>query len=130
MIPSDWDTAHAVVVDGALRGRVSLTDPATAGQAWVDDQWIAVPVPPYATDVPARVQRLGAQARTVVTAEEQQVVVDHLVVVPWGMAEVRPGHQVTVTDAADPDLVGSVLRVEYVALGTERFERDLYCTLT
>ena len=130
VIPADWETAHAHVVHAALRGRVALTDPAAPTQEWVDDQWITTPATPYASEVPARVQRLAAQSRTVVTADDQELVVDHLVVVPWGMAEVSAGHLVTVTASTDSALVGQVLRVEYVAYGTERFERDLFATLT
>ena len=130
VIPARWETGHAHVVAGSLRGRVALTDPARATQQWVDDQWTTVPAAPYATEVPARIQRLTAQSRTVITADDQELVVDHLVVVPWGMAEIRAGHLVAVTGSTDPALVGQVLRVEYVALGTERFERDLFCTLT
>lgn len=130
VIPADWEATHAPVVLGSMRGRVTLTDPAATTQQWIDDQWIAAPAAPYASEVPARVQRLAAQSRTVVVADDQELVVDHLVVVPWGMAEVRPGHLVTVTESTDTALVGQVLRVEQVALGTERFERDLFCTLT
>lgn len=132
IIPKRWETAHAAVLVGALRGRVSLADPDAAGgePVWENDQWVTTPAGPYATAVPARVQRLAGQARTVVTAEDNEVVVDHLVQVPADVADVREGHLVTVTDATDPQLVDQVMRVEHVAVGTERFTRDLFCTLT
>ena len=131
MIPADWEVAHALVVAGALRARVSLADPEAVTRAWSDDleEWISIPAGPYATQVPARVQRLNGQARDVVSGEAPEVVLDHLVVVPWGMAEVRPGHLVTVSEASDRQLVGAVLQVHHVVVGSERFERDLFCRL-
>lgn len=131
VIGVDWETAHVDVAARALRGRVTLTDPADTGEpAWVNDQWVAGPAEPYDTQVPARVQRLSAQTRTAVTAEDDEVIVDHLVQVHRGRDDVRAGHLVTVTTSDDAQLVGQTLRVEYVAVGTEAFSRDLFCTLT
>lgn len=131
VIPAAWEDAHADVATRAKRARVTLTDPTDTGTpTWVDDQWVYGPATPYATDVPARVQRLARQDRDVVTAEDDEVVVNYLVAVPWGLAEVSEGHLVTVTEATDDLLVSHVLRVHHIALGSERFSRDLFCTLT
>lgn len=129
VIPADWETSHRVVVEGTLRGRVSLREPGTK-QVWSPekDQNIAVQNTPYAVDVPARVLALSGQARVVQLADDNEVIADYLVVVPASYI-VAGGHLVDVTDSTDPDLTGRTLRVEKVARGTERFERDLFCTV-
>lgn len=131
VIPTSWDSAHAHVATGAMRARVNLIDPAATGDpVWVDDQWKTVPAGPYALLEPARVQRLNGQSRNVVSALDPETVVDHLVQLSRGFDDIRPGHLVKVVDCPDLQLVDQVLRVESVALGTEVFARDLFCTLT
>lgn len=132
VIPKAWEPTHATVVEGALRGRVSIRRSGFSGEEWSDaeDAYVGVPLAPYATNVPARVQRLSAQTRDVIAADDDETIVDHLVVIPWDMAEVETGHLVTITETTDDQLRDVVLRVHTVGLGTERFERDLFCTLT
>jgi hypothetical protein len=130
VIPSGWETAHRVVVERTMRGRVSLREPGSSGQTWseADEAMVATPLAPYATDVPARIQALSGQARVVQLADDTEVIADYLVVVPAAQV-VATGHLADVTTSGDPDLTGRTLRVEKVARGTERFERDLFCTL-
>lgn len=132
MIPTDWETGHADVTTRAMRGHVSLRDPEHRTQEWspTEDQMVSVPAAPYATDLPARVQRLGGQPRDVVAAAVDEVAADYLITVPWATTTVQAGHVVTVLDATDDLLVGRTFTVQHTALGTERFERDLFCTLT
>lgn len=129
MIPADWETSHRVVAEGTMRGRVSLREPGTQ-QVWsdADQQNNIVPIAPYATNVPARIQALSGQARVVQLADDTEVIADYLVVVPANQVA-ETGHLVDVTASTDPDLTGRSLRVEKVVRGTERFERDLFCTL-
>lgn len=129
VIPTDWAAAHQPVAEGTMLGRVSLREPGTQ-QVWSDaeDQNVAVPKTPYATAVPARVQALAGQARVIQLADDTEVMADYLVTVPAARV-VAGGHLVDVTTADDPDLVGRTLRVEKAVRGTERFERDLFCTL-
>lgn len=129
VIPHNWETAHRVVLEGTLRGRVALREPGTQ-QGWSDaeEQNVAVAKAPYATAVPARVLALSGQARVIQLADDTEVIADYLVVIPAHHV-VAGGHLVDITDSTDPDLTGRALRVEKVARGTERFERDLFCTL-
>lgn len=129
VIPDDWETSHRVVAEGTMRGRVALREPGTQ-QDWKPEleQNIAVPLDPYATDVPARVLALSGQARVVQLADDTEVIADYLVAIPASYV-VASGHLVDITATGDPDLTGRSLRVEKVVRGTERFERDLFCTL-
>lgn len=129
VIHRDWATRHRRVVEGTLRGRVSLREPGTT-QAWSNtaEAMVATPKTAYAVDVPARVQALSGQARVLQLADDTEVIADYLVVVPADRV-VATGHLVDVTASDDAALTGRSLRVEKVARGTERFERDLFCTL-
>lgn len=126
---ADWATHHQTVVLGTLRGRVSIRLPGGT-QGWSDaaQQNVLTPHAPYAADVPARVQALSGEARTVQLADDTEVIADYLVVIPADHV-VAGGHLVDVTNSEDPALTGLTLRVEKAVLGTERFERDLFCTL-
>lgn len=130
VIPDDWTSHHTTVVLGMLRGLVSIREPGSDGETWSDEkeQMVAVPKTPYATAVAARVLALSGQARVLQLADDTEVVADYLVVIPADQV-VAGGHLVEVTDSEDPSLNGRTLRVEKVAMGTERFARDLFCTL-
>lgn len=129
VIPTDWAATHRPVAEGTMLGRISLREPGTH-QVWsdADEQNIAVPLDPYATAVPARVQALAGQARVFQFADDTEVIADYLVTVPVSHV-VAGGHLVDVTGCDDPDLAGRTLRVEKAVRGTELFERDLFCTL-
>lgn len=131
VIPENWEAAHAIVAARAMRGEVELRHAGTA-QTWseTDEQMIAVPTDPYFTG-PARVQALTAQARRIVTADDAELEVDYLIAVPLLLADdAREGDVVTVTGSHDAALSGRTLLVRIVEVGTERFERDLFCSLT
>lgn len=129
VIPDDWAAHHETVVLGTLRGLVDLREPGTV-QAWnpATEQNDLTPKPPYYSDVPARILALSGQARVLQLADDTEVIADYLVVVPADKV-VSGGHLVDVTDSEDPALNGRTLRVEKAVMGTERFERDLFCTL-
>jgi hypothetical protein len=127
VIPADWDAAHRPVVEGSLRGRVALRVTGTR-QVWTGTRNDLVPNEPYAADIPARIQALSGQARVIQLADDTEVIVDYLVVIPARYAP-KSGHLVDVTDSGDPALDGRALRIEKAVTGTERFERDLFCTL-
>lgn len=134
VIPLDWNTTHAPVVDRAARGQCALRAPAQE-QEWNGTQVQTVPAAPYWTG-PCRVQALSAStgARAVITVEDREFSADFLIVLPL-MVDVSPGHLVDVLEqpesvsGADSQLMGLVLQVEHVVVGTERFERDVFCTL-
>lgn len=121
----------APVADRTMSGTASLRHPGTV-QDWSDAQQqnVEVPLPPYAT-VSCRVQALGTQARPVVTAGDREVIAQYLVVVPASTAsgELVELDLVTLSDTGDGLLDGRTLLVAQVVHGTERAERDLFCTL-
>lgn len=131
VIPTDWHVAPAAVLATTRRGVVSLRH-AGFTQEWSDaeEAMVSVPLAPYAADVSARVQALTGQGQRVVVAEDPELVVDYLVVVDAAVDAVVEGDLVTVTSSGDAALDGVDLRVARVARGTERFERDLFCTFT
>lgn len=133
VIPADWEAAHRVVMGGTLRAQVQLRHPGTRSE-WSDtsEQMEQVPHEPYAT-VPARIQSLTGEARVVITAQDVEVVADYLVVIPV-TAGPQIGDLVEVADAADDAtleaMAGLVLQVVHAPIGSELWERDLYCTTT
>lgn len=131
VILGDWEVAHAVVAEGTMRAEVSLVNPLDTGaREWLNNRWVTEAPEPYTENVPARVQRLSAQTKEVVVAEDDEVTVDFLVTIPWGMGSTREGHLVRIDKSTDQMLVGKTLRVVEVGTGSERFERDLFCALS
>lgn len=131
VIPPGWAAHHRPVVAGSWNGAVKVTGPPPGTSHWDDaaEQNVA---DPGATvyEGPARVQALAGQGRTIVLADDSEVLVDYLVVVP---AEVtaEAGHTIEVTDGHDDALLeDQTLRIRQVVMGTERFERDLFCQIT
>lgn len=131
VFPADWAASHRPVAEGTMLGTAALRHPGST-QAWDDEleQNVEVPLPAYAT-VACRVQALATQARPVVTAGDREVVAQYLVTVPadTGDGELDELDLVTLTGTGDALLDGRTLTVAQVVLGTERFERDLFCTL-
>lgn len=134
VIPGDWNTTHAPVVAKAARGACSLRLPGVT-QTWDGTEMQSTPHAPYWSGG-CRVQAVAAAngARTVVTVEDREFVADFLVVLPLDV-EVSSGHLVDVAPhpagvtGTDPGLPGMTLLVEHVVVGTERWERDVYCTV-
>lgn len=130
VIPDDWETTHRPVVEKTLTATAALRHPGTASQ-WdpATRQNRETPQAPYWTG-PARVQALRTgSARTVVTVGDREVAPDYLLVVPALVTGVTDGDRVRITGSGDPMLDGHDLLVAHAATGTERFERDLFCTL-
>ena len=128
VIPADWNTTHAPVVRKSARGTVALREPGTQ-QAWseTEGQMVQVPIPAYYTGG-CRAQALSGEARVSVAVGDARVVADYLIVVDLDTT-VDEGHLATLTGTGDPSLDGLVLQVLQAARGTERWERDLFCTL-
>jgi hypothetical protein len=81
--------------------------------------------------ITARIQSLVTHRSDaqVVVAEDVVITASYLIAVDRDL-EVIEGDAFTVeTCPGDSDLVDRILRVEHVVLGTERFERDLFCNL-
>ncbi|GAW54742.1 DUF6093 family protein [Nocardioides sp. PD653] len=129
VVPVDWAASHRPVAEATMLGTCSLRHPGTT-EDWSDEleQMVEVPLAPYAADTPCRVQALATQARPVVTAGDREVVAQYLVTVP---AHLFPYELdlVTVTGSGDALLDDQTLLVVQVVRGTERFERDMFCSL-
>ncbi|WP_435744910.1 DUF6093 family protein [Nocardioides sp. SYSU DS0663] len=124
-----WAEVHRPVVAATHTAPIGLRKPGTT-QAWSDaeEQMVAVLLDPYWTGT-ARVQALATQARVVVTAGDTETVASYLVAVD-AAAVPAEGDLVDVSaGSGDPLLDGRTLRVLQVLVGTERMERDLFCTL-
>jgi hypothetical protein len=130
VIPTDWGTSHAPVVEKTMPGTVALRLPGgTPGGFDTETQQTGLtPHAAYAT-VACRIQALAGEARVVATADDEETSADYLIAVPRSVHQVREGHLGKVTDTGDPALDGRTLSVVQVARGTHRFERDLFCTL-
>lgn len=102
----------------------------TTGWSEEDQKTVASGGAPYATAVRAGVQVLAAGGTdTAEAAEETVPTPGYLVAVDHGQ-DAQVGDMVKVT--ANPDdtsLVDQLLRVDHVVHGSERFQRDLLCTL-
>lgn len=132
VIPTGWAAAHQTPVEGTMTAaRCSLRRPGTT-TAWdeASQSTVTTPLPPYAADVPCRVQALNTAASDVQTAEQTITVAGYLVAVPADVAGVEVNDLVDITLSDDPDLTGAALQVDSVARGSHRFERDLFCTLS
>lgn len=129
VIPTQWAAGHRPVVDKTGTAGCKLRKPGTTQQWDPDtDQNLSVPYDPY-YDGTARVQALATQAREVTVAADPETIAQYLIVVP---ASVSPATDdlVEIADSGDPLLDGQVLRIVQVAMGSLRFERDLFCVLT
>lgn len=120
VIPAGWAEHHRPTTDSAKTATVDLRHKRTTRD----------PETPYATDLPARIQVQDAQGwqREVVT--DTVTVRGYLVSLPGATNGVQIGDSVDVKTCHDPDLiVGKTLLVRDVIRGSERFDRDLFCTL-
>lgn len=132
VIPDDWNTTHGPVVEKGMRGLCALRSPVTV-QEWDGAEMQTVPAAPYWTGG-CRIQNLTVTTPAVVAVEDREFVADYLVVIPLDV-DVSTGDLVDVlaqpeeVAGADAGLSGLVLQVEVVMHGTERFERDLLCTI-
>lgn len=130
VIPSRWEAEHRPVVEKTMTAAVQIRLPGST-QTWNPStkRNDLTPIAPYFTGA-ARIQALTAQARRITTGDDAELVADYLVVVPASVDTAAQGHLVTVVASGDTGLDGRVLLVQQVEYGTERFERDLFCTLT
>ena len=130
MIPADWHTTHAPVVAGALRGVCALRSPATTQEPDpVTGLMATVASDPFWTG-PCRVQELGSQSRRrVIVADDVEVAVDYLVVLPLDAPQVPTGTLIDLTvDPGDQLVAGLVLTAVHTEVGTERFEVDVFAS--
>lgn len=129
-VTDDWADHHRVATDGGFNGTVTVTGPLPGTSHWDDptQQNVADPGPTLYAG-PATVEALSGQGRTVVLAEDAEILVDYQVAIPAD-ADVDGAQLVKVTDGhGDVLLEQQLLRVRQIVMGTERFERVLLCQL-
>jgi hypothetical protein len=139
-IGADWAAHHATAAIGAANALVTITGPAESdslsgssdlGPGWDPTHKATSPTAgaPIASDVPARIQALVQRGVDVETADETVTVPPYLVQLHRDLV-VPAGAEISVTACAgDLQLQGRDLRVDDPVLGSERFTRDLRCTL-
>jgi hypothetical protein len=134
VVPASWGASHAPVAAGARNATGTLRRGATDDSSgWDPDTRTTTPDAgtAYAEHITARIQSLVTHRSDaqVVVAEDVVITASYLIAVDRDL-EVIEGDAFTVeTCPGDSDLVDRILRVEHVVLGTERFERDLFCNL-
>lgn len=133
VIPTTWGRDHAPVVTKAMRGTCQALPPGDGALVFDPTEKISKRGdvdPTY--DGPCRIQILNAQDQSAVVAEQAQITVGYLVTLSLlepGADEITTAHRIKVTATdEDPSLVGKTLSITSLVRGTERFERDLFCT--
>lgn len=128
-IPLGWSAHHAPVAEGAMNGRVSIFDPARYTEGWdeVSESKTRITGPPMYAG-PARIEP-ALSAREVVQADDAEQYRSYLIQITFDAPELDEEWDVVVDEAHnDPQLVGALMTITDVQLGTERFTRDLVCT--
>jgi hypothetical protein len=134
VVPARLGRNHAPVAAGTRNATGTLrrhaADRRQAG--WDPDTRTTTPDAgtAYAEHITARIQSLVTHRSDaqVVVAEDVVITASYLVTVDRDL-EVIEGDAFTVETCPRLHLVDRILRVEHVVLGTERFERDLFCNL-
>lgn len=129
VIPTNWETEHAQVVEGTFTATVSIWEPnASAVTSVNDDLTVTVTeADPIATAVPARIQALKAEDTRALVGDQEQITNGYLVAIGRDL-DIPVKAIVLVVTATDTDFVGRRMRVHKLDHGSLRFERDLYCT--
>lgn len=125
-----------------MTATVALRAPGTSSNSHFDGalhRTVTTGPAPFAVDVPARVQALTERrgAGPAQDAADDMVrVAGYLVSLPLSgdgvdqiVVDGETNTLIDVTASSDPLLTGKTLRVADIVRGTNRFERDLLCTL-
>lgn len=131
VIPAGWSAGHAAVVAKTLTSTVSIAAPDTGDRVYnstTHQSETPTPEPVYVGA--AEIMLVSDSDQLPDVAGEDVPVRRYEVKLPASAAEVVPGHVVTVTACADPDLAGASLVVVAVERGGQRFSRVLHTTLT
>lgn len=140
VIPTNWNASHAPVLDKTHRGHCVIVDPKSGGDLVYDENGKTSKrtAPDAKYDGACRVQVQQSQDARTVVGDQQTTTIEYLVAINLlgdgvdrdePVAEPHVGDRVTVTQSGDASLDGQSLTVTSVAVGTERFERDLFCVL-
>lgn len=138
VIPIAWSSDHAPVATKTMNGTCELLPPGEGPLVFDPAEKVSRrgDVTPTYTG-PCRIQKLNAQDRTQVVAEQTVTSVGYLITLSLDVLDandrpaadqVTTAHRVHVTGNTNgPALVGEHLTITSIAKGTERFEIDLFC---
>lgn len=132
VIHRDWSLHHQPTAESAMTATCDITRPPTAtGTLNTTTGAVTNPATTLHTGVPARVQSVNRdRPRTAIAADDLITEYDYLVQVPADLTDLRIADVLTFTASpGDPSLIGAVLRVTTVILGSEGFTLDLGCRL-
>lgn len=134
VISPAWSQHHAPVAAGGMNATVTVTDPNTATSTWNPDTESQDWTPgPAVYDGPARVQAVDTVSQSTQATQdvtERRYLIQLLMDAP----HFEQGWTVQVTECSnDADLVAATHTRAMVVIdvqhGSERFTRDLICTL-
>lgn len=126
-----WSEHHQPVAEGGMTAQIEFTKPGTGSGTRNDaDGSYTPPTRPVVWAGRCRVQA-DFRPRPQDLADQSTSVQRYLVAIPASATGVKYAHQGRITKCDnDPASVGRVLFVESITIASERFERDLVCTLT
>lgn len=130
VIPKTWGADHAPVVGRAANAVVQIHAPGDAASTPVLAADYTVTLPDAAPPVhagPARIQMLNGQELEQLVGDQEQITAGYFVAIAYDAPDIPLLAVVEVTDSTDPRLDARRLIVRRVGMGTERFERDLWC---
>lgn len=136
VIPDGWSEHHRATMVGTMKGLCSIlptfasAGPVPLGQITTPGETAA----PLHTEVPCRVQAINREGEGGVSPSEQyRRTLRYQVTLPLhiaaGLTAGPEGHRVQVTASDDPDqsVIGRVLTISQIQLGTFQWERVLIC---
>lgn len=126
VIHARFSEHHRPTATGAMLATCTITREATKGTTGPDGTW----TPPSRTTVytgPARISPRTSEQRNVVAGDRRVVLREYIVAIQWDAVTIRIDDLVEVTDADDPLLSGTGLRVSDVQMGDQQWERVLVC---
>lgn len=127
VVPADWDTSHAAVLDRTHPATITITLPGEP--TW--DPELRRTTRSVTTLYAGPASLTQADATDVDAGDAHQLAHTYDVVLPHDVAGITEKARVHVdTCPGDPDLAGADLAVDSVASGTRRFARHLRATLT
>lgn len=137
IIPTGWSQHHARHMPTAMNATVTILDPTSSTHPGPVDPDTGERPPATPTvvrgDVPARVVMRGVDGATATQGADQVPYREYVVQLPQDVTVDVETHEIrvdTIRDRPDDTLIGRTLYPVHAAEGSERFVRDLICTLT
>lgn len=128
VIPANWSEHHRPTVNATMTADVELRRPSSAATFDEAAGKSVYPAPALLWSGVARVQRLSRRGGDKEIGDRFALVQLYQVSLPADAAEPNVDDQFTVTASADdPSLVGKIMRIREVRLGSLIWSRDLTC---